>query len=544
MTRRWTKLDPAPRRRHQEHRRSLRPSERDDRIRVTVVLAPRTSARARDNAVHALARQWPQARTYLTFDELCDLHGATPDAAERVADHFSAQRLTVHDVSPARRTVVLSGEFADVARVFGVRPVVCDHPEHHYRSFEGRITIPWALTREITAVLGLDQGPLLRHAAAPVTLSARGVNPASVGRIYEFPHFVRGLGQTIGIISLGGGFHARDVRRGEKGTGRGSVEVIDIAGATNSPARRSFVSAYLREAGLKTGRGESLKVRIKPSTPRFNKIVWTLETSMDVQVAGALAPDARILVYMAPNTEAGKFDALMRAIMSRDSPSVISCSWGNVERQFTPGWVRLLEEIFQTAALAGITMCYSSGDSADGPHYPASSPHVLACGGTTLDVNRPRVPERCWSELLAGQQLASGGGVSQRFRKDPAWQTPARVRRVTGRHGRGLPDVAARANLSPGYTVRIGRIEAGLGGGTSASAPLWAALFARINQALRTRCGYITPLLYNKRCRPAFRDVTEGSNGTYHARPGWDACTGWGTPRGTRLLNALRPRRR
>ena len=121
---------------------------------------------------------------------------------------------------------------------------------------------------------------------------------------------------------------------------------------------------------------------------------------MDVQVAAALAPDARVLVYMAPNTEVGKFDALMHAIMTPNGPSVISCSWGNTESQFTSGWVRLLEEIFQTAALAGITMCYSSGDSAAGAHYPASSPHVLACGGTTLDVSRPRVPERCWSGPL------------------------------------------------------------------------------------------------------------------------------------------------
>ncbi|HUL73600.1 MAG TPA: S53 family peptidase [Vicinamibacterales bacterium] len=542
MTRRWSRLDPAPRRPHVS-RRSLRPEERDDRIRVTVVLSPRTSARARDNAVHALARQWPQARKYLSFDELCYQHGATKEAAERVADHFSGRGMKVHEVTPHLRTVVLSGEFAEVARAFGVRPVVCGHREHHFRSFEGRIRIPWTLTRDISSVLGLDQGPLLRHAAAPTGRRAsHGVDPADVGRIYDFPPFVRGLGQTIGIISLGGGFHRRDARRGASGRGRGSVDVVEIAGAANSPARRPLISAYLREIGMGPDDGATLKVL--PATARFNKVVWTLETSMDVQVAAALAPDARILVYFAPNTEAGKFAALMRAIMTPDGPSVISCSWGNVERQFTAGWVQLLEEIFQTAALAGVTMCYSSGDSAAGPHYPASSPHVLSCGGTTLDVNARRVPERCWSETIAGQSLASGGGVSHRFRRDPVWQAPARVRAKTGRHGRGLPDVAARANLSPGYTVRIGTLEAGLGGGTSASAPLWAALFARINQALRTRCGYITPLLYSQRCRHAFRDILEGSNGVYSARPGWDACTGWGTPRGTRLLNALRPRRR
>jgi kumamolisin len=552
MTRRWSKLDPAPRRLQDGKRRALKPSERDDHVRVTIVLSARTPERARDAAVHALARQWPQRRKYLGYEELCYKYGATQASADRVAEHFSTRGLTVRDVSLPARSVVVSGEFADVARAFGVRPVVCDHAKQNYRTFEGRIEIPWTLTRDITTVLGLDQGPLLEHADIASRLNiGKGVDPADVARRYEFPPFVRGRGQTIGIIALGGGFHERDVAHFHPRRRFGAVEVVHIAGAENSPAKRPFVNAYLDIVGDAL-RGEAAKAapasaqklpRIHPGSARFNKVVWTLETSMDVQVAAALAPEARVIVYVAPNTEMGKFDSLMRAVMTRDGPSVISCSWGNVERQFTPLWVKLLEEVFQTAALAGVTMCYSSGDIGAGAHYPASSPHVLACGGTTLDVDKPRVPERAWCENVGGQTLASCGGVSHRFRKSPVWQATARVRRVTGRRGRGLPDVAARANLSPGYMVKIGGLVAGVGGGTSAAAPLWAALVARLNQALRTRCGYITPLLYNKRCRAGFRDITLGSTGEYDAQKGWDACTGWGTPRGKRLLNALRPRR-
>jgi kumamolisin len=551
MTRRWSTLDPAPRRARDGKRRALKPSERDDRVRVTIVLSSRTSERARDAAVHALARQWPQRRKYLGYEELCYKYGATQASADRVAEHFSRRGLTVREVSLPGRSVVVSGEFADVARAFGVRPVVCDRGAQNYRTFEGRIKIPWMLTRDITTVLGLDQGPLLEHADIASKLAVgKGVDPADVARRYEFPPFVRGRGQTIGIIALGGGFHKRDVAHFHPRRRFGAVETVEIAGAENSPAAKPFVSAYLNDIGKALG-GPAAKAapspsqklpQIQPGSPRFNKIVWTLETSMDVQVAAALAPEARVIVYVAPNTEMGKFDALMRAVMTRNGPSVVSCSWGNVERQFTPLWVKLLEEVFQTAALAGVTLCYSSGDIGAGAHYPASSPHVLACGGTTLDIGQPRVPERAWCEDVGGQTLASRGGVSHRFRKSPVWQTPARVRTVTGRHGRGLPDVAARANLSPGYTVKIGNLVAGVGGGTSAAAPLWAALIARLNQALRARCGYITPLLYSKRCRPGFRDITLGSTGEYDARKGWDACTGWGTPRGKRLLQALRPR--
>ena len=297
-----------------------------------------------------------------------------------------------------------------------MRPVVCEHPEHNYRSFEGRIKIPRALARDVTAVLGLDQGPLLHHAAALAGRPARGVDPARVARIYDFPHFVRGLGQTIGIICLGGGFHPRDVKRGESGRGRGSVEVVEIAGARSSPARRPVVGAYLHEVGL--GPDDGRGVKIQPGSARFKKVVWTLETSMDVQVAAALAPDARVLVYMAPNTEVGKFDALMHAIMTPNGPQRDLVQLGqHREASSRPVGCACSKRFSRRPRSPESTMCYSSGDSAAGAHYPASSPHVLACGGTTLDVSRPRVPERCWSETIAGQELASGGGVSHRFRK-------------------------------------------------------------------------------------------------------------------------------
>jgi kumamolisin len=231
---------------------------------------------------------------------------------------------------------------------------------------------------------------------------------------------------------------------------------------------------------------------------------------------------------------------------------VVSCSWGDEETQFTPQWMDLADELFQMAALAGITLCYSSGDDGDGTrdggepcaHFPASSPHVLACGGTLASLRGTRLHEIVWSQRFANQLLESGGGVSGHFAR-PAWQASARVpKRPQGKkggrqHGRGLPDVAAKADFQPGYDVRVVGFDGPLGGGTSAAAPLWAALVARLNEAIGARCGHLTPLLYARRFRGSTRDIVKGSNGVFSARPGWDACTGWGSPRGRRLLAAL-----
>ena len=280
---------------------------------------------------------------------------------------------------------------------------------------------------------------------------------------------------------------------------------------------------------------------------------------MDIELVATLAPGAGVVVYCVSNTEQGKFDALSHAICEPDGPSVVSCSWGDRETEFSPGWMRLIDDLFQMAALAGVTFCYSSGDDGDGtrdlaaktdarrsrgrpcPNFPASSPHVLACGGTTAKRGGARPVETVWHETFASHLLESGGGVSRQFRR-PSWQAGARVpRSARGRRdGRGLPDVAAKANFGPGYDVRVAGMNGPLGGGTSAAAPLWAALVARLNEALRAPCGHLTPLLYARDVRGAMHDIVKGSNGAFKARRGWDACTGWGSPRGDRLLAALK----
>jgi kumamolisin len=231
---------------------------------------------------------------------------------------------------------------------------------------------------------------------------------------------------------------------------------------------------------------------------------------------------------------------------------VISISWGQSEDQWTAQGRAALDAAFADAAALGITITVAAGDngSADGEtdgkahvDFPASSPHVLACGGTTLHASTAGAisSETVWNDGSGGG--ATGGGVSDAY-PVPAWQTYAGVpARSGGGTGRGVPDVAGDADPETGYNVRVDG-KAMVIGGTSAVAPLWAALICRLSQSVGRPLGLVQTALYASaaagKATTGFRDITSGTNGAYKAGPGWDACTGLGTPEGAALVEVLK----
>jgi kumamolisin len=269
---------------------------------------------------------------------------------------------------------------------------------------------------------------------------------------------------------------------------------------------------------------------------------------LDIEVVGAIAPAARIVAYFAPNTDAGFLDAVTTAIHdTTHAPSVISISWGGAESTWTSQALTAMSSAFEAAAMMGITVCVASGDngSSDGVagggnhvDFPASSPFALACGGTSLKASGQAIEsETVWNDGSAGG--ASGGGVSSFF-ATPAWQERLHATSSTGAvvplSMRGVPDVAGDADPETGYGVRIDGSDTVIGG-TSAVAPLWAALIARLNQINGKPAGFVNPALYAN--PQALRDVTQGNNGAYAATAGWDACTGLGTPDGPVLVTSI-----
>jgi kumamolisin len=340
-----------------------------------------------------------------------------------------------------------------------------------------------------------------------------------VAGFYNFPAGLDGDGQTIGIIELGGGFFTQDLQLyASHVAGRSvpSITIVHVDGARNDP------------------------------NPNGGDIPFReySENLLDIEVIAAVAPKAKLVVYFAPNT--GLLDAVSTAVDDKTNlPKVISISWGGPEDPANlESLYDNLEQVFLKAASLGITVCASSGDdgSAQGVNYPASSPNVLGCGGTSLTsvVNGSVVEEDAWS--------GSGGGVSVLF-PIPTFQAAVGVEAAAGTSGRGVPDVAGSADPQFGYDIVSASVDLQMSGGTSAVAPLWAGLMARLNQDLDKRTpgstwGLITPLLYGfttggSTNTSPFRDIVSGSNGGFSAKPGWDAVTGLGSPNGAKLMELL-----
>jgi len=454
-------------------------------------------------------------------------HGADPadlDKIKRFAQEFG---LKVHETGTelARRTVMLSGTVSNLQKAFHVELKEYSHPKGNFRGRVGAISVPADYADIVTGVFGLDNRPqaephfrrLPQTPGIKAHTATASHDPNEVAQIYDYPAG-DGTGQCIGIIELGGGFQLDDLSNYFSSLNINEPQVISVSidGGANSPSTPDSADG---------------------------------EVMLDIEVAGAIAPAAKIVVYFAPNTDRGFLDAITTAVHdSTNQPSVISISWGGPESGWTSQALTNFDEAFQAAAAMGVTVCVASGDngSSDGVNdgknhvdFPASSSFVLGCGGTTLQASNGQiVNEETWNNQPAGGG-ATGGGVSDVFPL-PAWQDGFDVPVPSVQAGgRGVPDVSGDADPSTGYNILVDG-ESAVFGGTSAVAPLWAALVARINQQMGKPIGFLNPLIYAQAVEASgFHDITQGNNGSFSAAQGWDPCTGLGSPDGAQLLAAL-----
>jgi kumamolisin len=473
----------------------------------------------------------------LTRAQYRKAHAADPDAVKLVRAFAKEYGLTPEagTPQPEHRTIKLTGTVAAMEKAFGVKLAQKTHEGATYRVREGSIHLPQELVGLVEAVLGLDNRPQATshfrvfgstessanvagaegfakpHAGAANT----SFTPVQIGQLYQFPAGATATGQTIGIIELGGGFRAADI------------------------------TAYFKTLGMKAPTVVAVSVDKGKNSPTTASSADG-EVMLDIEVCAAVAPGAKIVVYFAPNTDQGFIDAIANAVHdTTNKPSVISISWGGPESSWTLQAMNALDAACQSAAALGVTITVASGDngSTDGGKgnnvdFPASSPHVLGCGGTKIAGSGSTVTsEVVWNEQ-ASNDGASGGGVSNVFAK-PTWQSTANVPKPTAAAGgRGVPDVAGDADPASGYTIRVDG-QTMVIGGTSAVAPLWAGLIALNNAKNKKSAGFINPMIYAAKAKTAFRDITSGNNGAFSAGPGWDPCTGLGSPIGSKLITLL-----
>jgi kumamolisin len=503
--------------------RSAGPADPAERIEVTLVT--RRAA--------ALPRTDTGAPARLSREELRQFYGSSPADQDRVAGVLTAAEpaIEVTSTDPGSRRMTVAGPAGALAAAFGTELSVVASPSltgaevtHRYRS--GDLQIPAELDGIVEAVLGLDNrpqaAPHYRYAAPDARQEQVSYSPPQVASVYQFPAGTDGTGHTIAIIELGGGFGQSDLDSYFSGLGivTPAVTAVGVDGASNV-------------AGQDPQGADG-------------------EVLLDIEVAGSVAPGAAQVVYFAPNTDQGFLDAVTNAAHAQPTPAAISISWGGPESSWTAQSMNALDQAIADAVALGSTVCAASGDNGSGdgvtdgqPHvdFPASSPHALGCGGTSLQADPATgsiTAETVWNDGSGGG--AGGGGVSTQF-PGPAWQASAGVPAGHGgKSGRGVPDVAGNADPATGYQVLVDGQQSVIGG-TSAVAPLWAALVSRLAQSLGSPLGLLQDALYAGvtpgAAEDGLRDITQGSNGAYGAGPGWDACTGLGVPDGSVLLARL-----
>jgi kumamolisin len=520
------------------------PAPSDERFEVTVRVRPKNVLPDAQDMLKLSGVPSVQ----LTHEQYEERYGADTKDLALVRKFAEEHNLSVVRESVARRSVILSGTVVNFNRAFGVDLKTYSYPHGTYRGRTGSVQIPAELATVVEGVFGLDNRPVARRHSSRPHAAANGARPftaAELAKIYNFPQGFDGSGQTIGIIELGGGYRPSDLDAYFSSLGLPTPTVIPVSvdGGTNAPS----------SADSDDG-----------------------EVVLDIQVAGAAAPGAKLVVYFAPNDAAsnGFLDAITKATQdTENNPSVISISWGGSEIIPTSTFQVQFDKELQAAALLGITVCVAAGDNgaADvGPKawdgqahvdFPSASPFALSCGGTRLiTANGAISAESVWNQNQADLSAAAGpdgsfgsggGGVSGAFPL-PDYQQQANVPgspSSPGFKGRGVPDVTGDGDPNTGYNILVDG-QPIQEGGTSAVAPLWAALIAVINQKLKGRVGFVNPQLYALPASSgAFHDISVGNNRVsfqqfknvgYDAGPGWDAASGLGSPDGTALSGVLK----
>jgi kumamolisin len=547
--------------------RMIGPTDAKEDVLITIVVRRKRGAPALPDHQYWMSVP-PGRRRFPSRQEFASKHGAAPDDLEVVAEFCRSLGFAVVDCSIARRCVVASGNAEVMAKAFQVELSRYATANETYRGYEGYVQLPAEIADIVQGVLGLDNRRLGRHASNGAPIGAQSLTPIQVAQLYNFPLPGSGnkdaTGQTIGILEFaGGGYSPADF----------NSYWTSIGIPTANQAKVSSVPANQPPAGSKAFPSPS-----------------DIEVALDVEVAGAIAQGAQIVIYFANGISQGApdeqawYNLISTALMdATNNPMVLSISWGFPEPSWPPGAIDLIKTLFsEEAANLGVTVFAASGDygaSGYNPNdpnfqpglfveYPASDPYVTGCGGTVI-VTSPSYQQSTWNDPSG----ATGGGISAHFAAVPPWQSEVTVTLPNESvaqplPGRGVPDVAGNASRFSGYDIVVyltpisqltlpGGQQVSAVAGTSAVAPLYAGLLALINANLfpflhtleitsQTSVGFLNPTLYAvSDPGVVFQDIADGGNNNFNNQAGytsvlgWDPCTGWGSIQGTQLLEVL-----
>jgi kumamolisin len=490
-------------------------------ISVTVVLKRKRDIQRADLHRHALLK--PHERPITDRAAFAEQYGASSEAIDAIRAFATTHGLTITNVDQARRVIELSGTVTNMEQAFGT--LLHDYAigRGTYRGRRGPLLLPPEIIPHVEAVLGLDNRPV-----AKPRLRSRNVQasyyPQELAALYNFPRG-DGSGQAVALIELGGNYGRQDLQT-----------YFAASGLTRAPTVRSI--SVTQNVPIPYGQD--------PDSDG--------EVMLDIEVAGAMAPGATIVVYFAENTDQGFYQATSRAVHD-PATTAVSISWGSPEKDWSAQSMDAWNSLGQSAVLLNVPIFVAAGDHGctdeqttdagyDGQRhvdFPGTCPDgVASCGGTSLQSKDTVITsETVWND---NDGWATGGGVSTYF-QNPTWQSGLVAEGTAPLLLRGVPDIAGNADPDTGINVRVNGNDS-VSGGTSAVAPQWAALTAVVSQALKKKAGFFIPLLYANAKVAATNDIAIGNNSVFgvtgfSAKRGWDACTGLGSPNGAKLLALL-----
>ncbi|WP_165226236.1 protease pro-enzyme activation domain-containing protein [Aquisphaera insulae] len=516
----------------------------EDTADALIVVRPRPDS-ASLPSLESLAYQSLADRDFLSRAAFATKYGADPSDVAAVTHWVQGQGLQVDSVDLATRLIRVSGMVSNLENAFGTTLYKGGDSVNGPWVYKGEIGVPIALHDTIQGVFSVRTAGLTSSAPGgpgsgdDIEGSEHGYTPSELEARYAYPE-ATGAGQTIGII--------------------------EVAGVVDDAARSDFATFFTSQ-----GITAPTILTVGQGTPAGDN-----ELYLDVETVGALAPGATLVVYAAGGGSGDFFQSIQNAVHDDDHQlDVLSISDSIPEAYLSSMYLDVASRAFLEAAVMGVSVFTSAGDYgssrgiADGLahlEFPSVSPWVTSVGGTSIDRGAPIDDEAVWNTYtiengyLIGDKGSTGGGVSAHFGvpdyqkhvdqgHDPRSANPGHAT------GRADPDVASIADPHTGLLIYArGRFL--YDGGTSAGAPAWAGLAARINQLLGRNVGFYNTLLYGDlRGTGSTHDVTAGNNVSSHidleghqiptylgydARVGWDMTTGWGSPVGTKLLDSLK----
>ena len=483
---------------------------------------------------------------FISPKEYAEIYGASQADHDLVLDFATKCGMTIVDHNAASRRVTISATANQIEESFGVKLHRYESPEprrrhrpdeppkmHVHHGYDGQVYVPQHLSGIVTAVVGLDN----RHLSAPLLptgdpLPSKPLLAPDLAKYYDFPN-AGASDQVIGIIEF----------------------------VPSAYLASDFYNHYF--PSLPPGYQTPPKINAVSVLGGTNTPPLSYETCVDISVSGAIAQGVTLNVYFAPNADAGWIQFLHQVLApgSEPQPTVLSLSWLLLDDSplgpltSTGSFAYIMTHLFQDIAYQGINVFAASGDwgSSDlltGPHvgYPTSDPWVTSCGGTMLgDVVGSSFQEWVWSDMggVGSFPGATGGGSSAIF-PIPPYQKAAGITNISDSSGkiytnRFVPDIAGMISQTGFF---LGGTPTPTLDGTSLVAPLYAGLTAVVRSALGVRLGPLNPILYKLR-DIIFNDITYGNNDPangsayFTATVGYDACTGWGSIKGIKFLDAL-----